>query len=72
MMYLLKKTDIVRRRMQTSGVTNCDEYVTIRQTLRKIYVEEGIIRGFFKGEEITFCCSENSILFDIIARQDFR
>jgi hypothetical protein len=39
--------------MQTSGVTNgvtkCDEYVTIRQTLRKVYVEEGILRGFFKG-----------------------
>jgi solute carrier family 25, member 42 len=36
--------------MQTSGVTNCeDEYVSIRQTLKKIYVEEGIRRGFFKG-----------------------
>lgn len=41
--------DIVRRKMQTSGVNNCDEYVTIRHTLRKVYVEEGIIRGFFKG-----------------------
>lgn len=36
--------------MQTSGVTSSDEYVTIRQTLRKIYVEEGIVRGFFKGK----------------------
>lgn len=35
--------------MQTSGEINCDEYTTIRQTLRKIYVEEGIVRGFFKG-----------------------
>jgi solute carrier family 25, member 42 len=41
--------DIVRRRMQTSGVQNCDKYETIRQTLRKVYFEEGIIRGFYKG-----------------------
>lgn len=41
--------DIVRRRMQTSGVGNCDRYETIRQTLRKVYTEEGIVRGFYKG-----------------------
>ena len=41
--------DIVRRRMQTSGEVNCDEYVSMKQTLRKVYVEEGIVRGFFKG-----------------------
>jgi solute carrier family 25, member 42 len=41
--------DIVRRKMQTSGAVNCDEYVTIRQTLQKVYVEEGVTRGFFKG-----------------------
>lgn len=41
--------DIVRRRMQTSGIDNFDKYKTMRQTLRKIYVEEGIVRGFFKG-----------------------
>jgi solute carrier family 25, member 42 len=35
--------------MQTSGVKDCEKYETIRQTLRKIYVEEGIIRGFYKG-----------------------
>lgn len=36
--------------MQTSGVIkSCDEYVTIRQTLKKVYVEEGIVRGFYKG-----------------------
>jgi len=35
--------------MQTSGVTNCEQYTTIRQTLRKVYVEEGIVGGFFKG-----------------------
>jgi len=43
--------DIVRRRMQTTGVTpNCaDKYLTISSTIQKIYREEGIIRGFYKG-----------------------
>ncbi|KAL7018082.1 hypothetical protein ACKWTF_010628 [Chironomus riparius] len=41
--------DIVRRKMQTSGVINCEQYTTIRQTLRKVYIEEGIVGGFFKG-----------------------
>lgn len=41
--------DIVRRRMQTSGIENLEKYETIRETLRKIYFEEGIRRGFFKG-----------------------
>ncbi|XP_052868822.1 mitochondrial coenzyme A transporter SLC25A42 [Anopheles cruzii] len=43
--------DIVRRRMQTTGVTaQCaDQYLTIGRTLIKIYKEEGIIGGFYKG-----------------------
>lgn len=43
--------DIVRRRMQTTGVTaHCaDRYLTIGTTLAKIYREEGFIRGFYKG-----------------------
>ncbi|KAL1374899.1 hypothetical protein pipiens_004793 [Culex pipiens pipiens] len=43
--------DIVRRRMQTTGVTaHCaDRYLTIGSTLAKIYREEGFIRGFYKG-----------------------
>lgn len=43
--------DIVRRRMQTTGVTpECqDRYLTIGTTIRKIYYEEGIIHGFYKG-----------------------
>lgn len=35
--------------MQTSEVENCERYETIRQTLKKVYFEEGIIRGFYKG-----------------------
>ncbi|XP_053699436.1 mitochondrial coenzyme A transporter SLC25A42 [Sabethes cyaneus] len=43
--------DIVRRRMQTTGVTKhcADRYLTIGTTLVKIYREEGLIRGFYKG-----------------------
>lgn len=44
--------DIVRRRMQTAGVVGNggpDPYSTIMITLRKIYREEGIKKGFFKG-----------------------
>lgn len=43
--------DIVRRRMQTSGmaINNNDIYSSVRQTLVKIYKEEGIVRGFYKG-----------------------
>lgn len=43
--------DIVRRRMQTTGVTaHCaDRYLTIGTTLVKIYREEGFIGGFYKG-----------------------
>ncbi|XP_046996516.1 mitochondrial coenzyme A transporter SLC25A42 [Schistocerca americana] len=40
--------DIVRRRMQTSSLTNT-QYQTILGTLQKIYREEGIRQGFFKG-----------------------
>lgn len=40
--------DIVRRRMQTSIITGykCN---TIMGTIRKIYAEEGLRKGFFKG-----------------------
>ncbi|XP_058840147.1 mitochondrial coenzyme A transporter SLC25A42 [Topomyia yanbarensis] len=43
--------DIVRRRMQTTGVTKhcADRYLTIGTTLVKIYREEGFIGGFYKG-----------------------
>lgn len=40
--------DIVRRRMQTSSVIGT-QYTTIIGTLTKIYREEGLRRGFFKG-----------------------
>lgn len=40
--------DIVRRRMQTAAVTG-ERYDTIIGSLKKIYREEGIKRGFFKG-----------------------
>ncbi|KAL1122680.1 hypothetical protein AAG570_003007, partial [Ranatra chinensis] len=40
--------DIVRRRMQTSAVTG-NEYNSIAGTLRKVYMEEGVQKGFFKG-----------------------
>ncbi|XP_066996346.1 mitochondrial coenzyme A transporter SLC25A42 isoform X2 [Anabrus simplex] len=40
--------DIVRRRMQTSPMAGT-QYATIYGTLTKIYREEGIRRGFFKG-----------------------
>lgn len=39
--------DIVRRRMQTSR--DGEAYNTIMGTLKKIYTEEGIKGGFFKG-----------------------
>ncbi|XP_055697119.1 mitochondrial coenzyme A transporter SLC25A42 [Phlebotomus papatasi] len=42
--------DIVRRRMQTIGINGrTDQYSTIISTLQKIYREEGIKNGFFKG-----------------------
>lgn len=43
--------DIVRRRMQTIGISqkNKSEYKTIYSTLKKIYREEGVKNGFFKG-----------------------
>ncbi|XP_063231382.1 mitochondrial coenzyme A transporter SLC25A42 isoform X2 [Bacillus rossius redtenbacheri] len=40
--------DIVRRRMQTSSLTG-NLYTTTAGTVRKIYVEEGILKGLFKG-----------------------
>ncbi|XP_017048827.1 mitochondrial coenzyme A transporter SLC25A42-like isoform X2 [Drosophila ficusphila] len=43
--------DIVRRRMQTMrvNVASGDRYPTILETLAKIYREEGIKNGFYKG-----------------------
>lgn len=43
--------DIVRRRMQTTGISrHCvDKYLTISSTLKKIYTEEGLIGGLYKG-----------------------
>lgn len=40
--------DIVRRRMQTSAITGY-ECPSIMATFRKIYHEEGLRKGFFKG-----------------------
>lgn len=40
--------DIVRRRMQTCR-NDVDDYKTIVGTLKRIYREEGIKGGFFKG-----------------------
>ncbi|PNF23507.1 Mitochondrial coenzyme A transporter SLC25A42 [Cryptotermes secundus] len=40
--------DIVRRRMQTSPISGM-QYKTIFGTLKKIYRDEGIIGGFYKG-----------------------
>lgn len=40
--------DVVRRRMQTAGVTG-SSYVTIVGTMREIVTQEGVIRGLYKG-----------------------
>lgn len=40
--------DIVRRRMQTASITGY-QCTSIMGTFRKIYVEEGLRKGFFKG-----------------------
>uniref|UniRef100_A0A8B9J8A1 Solute carrier family 25 member 42 n=1 Tax=Astyanax mexicanus TaxID=7994 RepID=A0A8B9J8A1_ASTMX len=40
--------DVVRRRMQTAGVTG-HTYGTILGTMREIVAEEGVIRGLYKG-----------------------
>ncbi|XP_075221962.1 dephosphocoenzyme A carrier isoform X2 [Lycorma delicatula] len=40
--------DIVRRRMQTANITG-GEYKTVYGTLKKIYKEEGLKNGYFKG-----------------------
>lgn len=40
--------DVVRRRMQTAGVTG-HTYSTILGTMREIMSEEGVIRGLYKG-----------------------
>ncbi|XP_046459353.1 mitochondrial coenzyme A transporter SLC25A42-like isoform X1 [Daphnia pulex] len=42
--------DIVRRRMQTSGLNGCNyPYDTIRGTIHYVYRTEGIIGGLYKG-----------------------
>lgn len=42
--------DIVRRRMQTASVTNNgDNYKTICKTLMKVYKDEGVVHGLYKG-----------------------
>ncbi|TPP67830.1 Mitochondrial carrier protein [Fasciola gigantica] len=42
--------DIVRRRMQTAGVTGHPEYcLSIAKTLRIVYNSEGLFRGLYKG-----------------------
>lgn len=40
--------DVVRRRMQTAGVTG-HTYGTILSTMQEIVTEEGVIRGLYKG-----------------------
>ncbi|XP_034566859.1 mitochondrial coenzyme A transporter SLC25A42-like [Notolabrus celidotus] len=40
--------DVVRRRMQTAGVTG-SSYVTIMGTMRVIITQEGVVRGLYKG-----------------------
>lgn len=40
--------DVVRRRMQTAGVTG-SSYGTILRTMREIVTREGVIRGLYKG-----------------------
>ncbi|XP_016352171.1 mitochondrial coenzyme A transporter SLC25A42 isoform X1 [Sinocyclocheilus anshuiensis] len=40
--------DVVRRRMQTAGVTG-HTYGSILGTMREIVMEEGVIRGLYKG-----------------------
>ncbi|XP_034233592.1 mitochondrial coenzyme A transporter SLC25A42 [Thrips palmi] len=60
--------DIVRRRMQTAAVTG-EQYDSFIGSMRKIYREEGIRRGFYKGLSmnwikgplavgISFACNE--------------
>lgn len=40
--------DVVRRRMQTAGVTG-SSYGTILGTMREIITQEGVIHGLYKG-----------------------
>ncbi|CAN9500569.1 unnamed protein product [Ophioblennius macclurei] len=40
--------DVVRRRMQTAGVTG-SSYNTIMGTMREIVTQEGVVRGLYKG-----------------------
>ncbi|TNN29618.1 Mitochondrial coenzyme A transporter SLC25A42 [Liparis tanakae] len=40
--------DVVRRRMQTAGVTG-SSYATVLGTVRVIVAQEGVVRGLYKG-----------------------
>ncbi|KAF6724230.1 Mitochondrial coenzyme A transporter SLC25A42 [Oryzias melastigma] len=40
--------DVVRRRMQTAGVTG-SSYCTILGTIREVVTKEGVVRGLYKG-----------------------
>nr|XP_033812262.1 mitochondrial coenzyme A transporter SLC25A42 [Geotrypetes seraphini]XP_033812263.1 mitochondrial coenzyme A transporter SLC25A42 [Geotrypetes seraphini]XP_033812264.1 mitochondrial coenzyme A transporter SLC25A42 [Geotrypetes seraphini] len=40
--------DVVRRRMQTAGVTG-HAYSTILNTMKEVIIEEGVVRGLYKG-----------------------
>ncbi|RVE73853.1 hypothetical protein OJAV_G00035540 [Oryzias javanicus] len=40
--------DVVRRRMQTAGVTG-SSYSTILGTIREVVTKEGVVRGLYKG-----------------------
>lgn len=40
--------DVVRRRMQTAGVTG-SSYATVLGTMREIVTQEGVVRGLYKG-----------------------
>ncbi|KAM7012853.1 mitochondrial coenzyme A transporter SLC25A42-like [Tautogolabrus adspersus] len=40
--------DVVRRRMQTAGVTG-SSYVTVLGTMREIVTREGVVHGLYKG-----------------------
>uniref|UniRef100_A0A3Q3FK16 Solute carrier family 25 member 42 n=1 Tax=Labrus bergylta TaxID=56723 RepID=A0A3Q3FK16_9LABR len=40
--------DVVRRRMQTAGVTG-SSYVTVLGTMREIITREGVVHGLYKG-----------------------
>ena len=50
--------DVVRRRMQTAGVTG-HQRTSIVRTMRTIVREEGVVRGLYKGLSMNCVCSNN-------------